>query len=111
MSEPKVLNELRKGREKTEAAVEEDIDNLREDVAQLTEHLKKLTAQIAAQAVGVTKYKMDNVTDGVQAAAVKAKKRALAATEDLEETVANNPIGSMIVSVGLGIIISQLLRR
>lgn len=109
MSETKVINEAAKN--KTPAALEEEMARLRADIASLAETLRDLAKEVASDTVDAVKEKLGQASGEVRDVASRAKEKAASAADSAEDTVKEHPLASVLIALGLGFLLAQLLRR
>ncbi|MGF0539474.1 DUF883 family protein [Agrobacterium sp. ES01] len=100
---------------KTEAATAEDIaaqiDNLRADIAVLTQTVSDFGAGKADQAVRQAGAFKDTLAENAAAVANDAKDRFVSAESDFEDRIRANPLASVGIAAGVGFLFAIFTRR
>ena len=103
--------EARKAKDRAAATLEEEIEVLREDVTRLAATLRQLVGEITADVMDATRERVDRVSEDVYAAGTQARERAEAAATNVEDAVGRHPFAAILISAGLGFLLSQLMRK
>lgn len=105
---------------KTEAAIKADqeldavkahIEALRAELASLTTHIRGLSSAKLEQAQSVGSLKLDELTADLQRAADTLRQRGQASVAQLEDTIREKPLISLLAAFGAGVLIARLLER
>ncbi len=91
---------------RTEAVLREEIDRLREDVTVLRDNLTNLTKDAARAAKAGMFEAKSHLSDAAHTAADKGKQAAHA----IEQKVEDNPLVSIGIAFGVGLLVGALLR-
>jgi len=91
---------------RTEVALREEVDRLRADVSALRENLSHLTKDAARAAKAGVYEAKTHLSDAAAAAADKGRQAAGA----LEQKVEENPLVSVGIAFGVGLLVGALLR-
>jgi len=93
-----------KAAEATLEQLRKDMDAVRADIGALTETLRSATGTLADDAVR-------HVTDGAARANAAVRNGAKAAHETANKNITENPLTSVAVAFGIGMVIGKLLDR
>lgn len=124
----KAVDEVKKGAEEIRAAAGDAADDVSDDLRQLREDIAKLSETVALIATSRGSAAASAVSEGVRAVrdnvyataadagragadiAGSAKQHATSFACDVEDTVRRNPLGAVLTSLGVGILIGMMSR-
>ncbi len=93
-------------------------DPIKQDIAELRQALDKIARDVATLSESVateikddTKRRVREVRDGAQAAARDALETGRQSGEAVAESVRQHPVSSLLIALGAGLVIGQLLNR
>ncbi len=92
-------------------ALQGDIEDLRKDVTRILVTLRKLSGQVSGEAMDAAHGKMDELTADATKAQAIVKKSALNAISETEAAITQHPLASIMISLGIGFLITQMMRR
>jgi len=100
----------------TDDRLQQEIDAIRADVAKLAEDMSEMTRVIRALGEERVRDVRDSVEEGIDTAGEDLRRRVEAAreqsrraTEEIEKTIGQHPMGSLLGAFGIGVIVAQLL--
>jgi ElaB/YqjD/DUF883 family membrane-anchored ribosome-binding protein len=85
-----------------------ELKSLRDDLAELVEHVKTMGKEQADAAMHSAKEAVDHATDRVRLTAAEARKRGEEAADDIEAMITRHPLTSIMVAVGLGYFVGRM---
>jgi ElaB/YqjD/DUF883 family membrane-anchored ribosome-binding protein len=92
-------------------AVKEHIQALRADLASLTTHIKGLSSAKLEQAQSAGSLKIEELSAEVQRAADALRQRGEVSVAQLETTIREKPLISLLAAFGIGLLVARLLDR
>ena len=92
-------------------AVKEHIQALRAELSTLTTHIKGLSSAKLEQAQSVGSLKIEELSADLQRAADALRQRSQASVAQLENTIREKPLISLLAAFGAGLLIARLLER
>lgn len=92
-------------------AVKEHIQNLRTELATLTTHIKGLSGAKLEQAQLAGSLKIEELGADLQRAADALRQQGQATVAQVENTIREKPLISLLAAFGAGILIARLLER
>jgi ElaB/YqjD/DUF883 family membrane-anchored ribosome-binding protein len=92
-------------------AVKEHIQALRTDLASLTTHIKGLSSAKLEQAQSAGSLKIEELSAEVQRAADALRQRGEVSVAQLETTIREKPLISLLAAFGIGLLVARLLDR
>ncbi len=91
--------------------VEAQVRVLKEDVATLTQLLKEIGETKTAEARDAAMARAQEVIDGSARAVHAARAHALETTQSIESRIAEKPLQSTMIALGIGVALGWLSRR
>lgn len=95
----------------TEADVQAQIDQLREDIAGLAKLIGDLGNQKASDARARAEKFRDDATKAGQEAYERARDEALSLEEEVEDRIRMKPLQSVLIAAGVGFLAALFTRR
>ncbi|WP_319517864.1 DUF883 family protein [uncultured Martelella sp.] len=95
----------------TEADIQAQIDQLRDDIAGLTKLIGSLGGEKASEARERAEKFRDDATKRGQEAYDRAREEAMSLEEDFEDHIRSRPLQSVLVAAGVGFLAALLTRR
>lgn len=95
----------------TEADIQAQIDQLRDDIAELTKMIGTLGNQKAAEARSKAERLKEEAIKSGQEAYDRAREEALSFEEDVEDHIRSRPLQSILMAAGFGFLVALLTRR
>ncbi len=95
----------------TEADIQAQIDQLREDIAGLTKLIGTLGNEKASDARARAEKFRDDATKKGQEAYDRAREEAMSIEEDIEDHIRSRPLQSILMAAGFGFLAALLTRR
>jgi ElaB/YqjD/DUF883 family membrane-anchored ribosome-binding protein len=92
-------------------AVKEHIQALRTDLASLTTHIKGLSSAKLEQAQSAGSLKIEELSAEVQRAADALRQHGEVSVAQLETTIREKPLISLLAAFGIGLLVARLLDR
>lgn len=92
-------------------AVKEHIQALRNDLATLTTHIRGLSSATIEQAQAAGSLKIEELSADLQRAADALRRRGEASVAQVEATIREKPLISLLAAFGAGVLIARLLER
>ena len=96
---------------KASLALQDDIEDLRKEVSRILSTLGKLAGQASGEASDAAHEKFDELAADASRAGVRARKSAINAASDIEAAIVQHPLASIMISLGIGYILSHMMRR
>ena len=91
--------------------LKDDIEKLRADLSSLTKHMKELGGSAVADARKAGEEKVDDLLGELDRTAQQLKRQGEASVAEVESTIRERPLLSLIAAFGVGMLITRLLER
>lgn len=88
--------------------IKDDMAKLRADVSDLVGLLKDLGAEKAGEARATVEEELREQREKLRRALGSAKERGKKTADDLEETISEHPLSSLLAAFGIGFILAKL---
>ena len=88
-----------------------DIDKLRADLSSLTKHMKEVGNSAAADAKKAGADKVDELRNELERTAQQLKRQGEASVAEVEKTIQEKPLLSLLAAFGVGMLITRFLDR
>jgi ElaB/YqjD/DUF883 family membrane-anchored ribosome-binding protein len=92
-------------------AIKEHVQALRTELAMLTKHIKGLSGAALERAQTAGALKLEELGADLERAADALRQRGQASVAQLESTVREKPLLSLLAAFGAGVLIARLLER
>lgn len=89
----------------------EQLGTVQSDVAELTDLIRKLSVQKAGNVADDVMDTVSRVTSMGKMSVDEARRRGEALASDVEDSIARNPLTSVLIAVGLGFVLGSLAGR
>ena len=95
----------------TEADIQAQIDQLREDIGGLAKLIGALGGEKASEARGKAEKFRDDATKKGHEAYDRAREEAMSFEEDVEDHIRSRPLQSVLMAAGVGFLAALMTRR
>ena len=109
-----VKDDLKNARDDASRLMSKEFEKLKDGFSELRKELKRMASNSGATgSTGVValKDKAMDAVDSAKESVTNAKDSCVNAVEDLERKIANNPLTSVLVAVGVGYIYAKITRK
>ncbi len=88
-----------------------ETETLKKDMADLRTSIDKLTKDVSAISKSMAEETQGEIRDKAQRLAEQARDKGKQSAEAVGTTVSDNPLRSVLIAFGAGVVFSQLIRR
>ncbi len=92
-------------------AIKEHVEALRTELATLTKHVKGLSSAALARAQTAGALKIEELGADLERAADTLRRQGQASIAQVEDTIKERPLLSLLAAFGAGVLIARLLER
>ena len=92
-------------------AIKEHVEALRTELAMLTKHIKGLSSATLERAQTAGALKIEELGAGLERAAEALRRQGQASVAQVENTIRERPLLTLLAAFGVGVLIARLLER
>ena len=106
-----IAHDAGKARANLEQSLREEIEGLRKDANRILDSLRAKARHASADVADAAQIDIDKLSQEAQTAGQWARAAAAKAADGAETTISQHPFASMLISFGVGLLVSQVIRR